>query len=186
MMIRSISAVALLALTLPIVARAQMAMPAGGQMPAAPTGPAGETLASYNRLKPNIIKAAEKMPEENYQFKPTADERVFARVVNHVTEAQLQSCSTLTGDKFDKAQVPSDTASKADIVAGLKASFDECDKAYAALTDTNLTEMVAMGPRKRSRMALAWGNISHDNEQYAELSGYMRLKGINPPTAPEK
>jgi len=184
MMIRSISAVALLALALPIVPRAQMAMPAGGQMPAAPAGPAGETLASYNRLKPNIIKAAEKMPEEDYQFKPTPGERVFARVVNHVTEAQMSTCSALNGGTFDKTRVPADSASKADIIAGLKASFDECDKAYAALTDANILEPV--GPRKRTRMAMAWGNISHDNEQYAEMSGYMRLKGVNPPTAPEK
>jgi len=179
-------AAACLTLALPFAVRAQMTMPMGGAQAPAPTGPAGETLASYNRLKPNIIKAAEKMPEDAYQFKPTPDERVFARVVNHVTEAQLQSCSTLAGDKFDKAMVPSDTASKADVIAGLKASFDECDKAYATLTDANLTEMLTMGPRKRSRMALAWGNISHDNEQYAEMSGYMRLKGVNPPTAPEK
>jgi hypothetical protein len=183
---RTLLAAACLSLALPFAVPAQMAMPAGGQMAPAPTGPAGETLASYNRLKPNIIKAAEKMPEENYQFKPTPDERVFARVVNHVTEAQLQSCSTLAGDKFDKGMVPSDTAGKAAVVAGLKASFDECDKAYASLTDANITEMLAMGQRKRSRMALAWGNISHDNEQYAELSAYMRAKGVNPPTAPEK
>ncbi len=166
--------------------RAQMSMPmgGGGQMAPAPSGPAGETLASYNRLKPNVIKAAEKMPEEAYQFKPTPDERVFARVVNHVTEAQFGTCSALNGTTFDKAKVPADTASKAEIIAALKASFEECDKAYGALTDTNILEQI--GPRKRSRMALAWGNISHDNEQYAELAGYMRLKGVNPPTAPEK
>jgi len=184
MIIRSISAVALLALALPIVPRAQMAMPAGGQMPAPPSGPAAETLASYSRLKPNIIKAAEKMPEENYQFKPTPGERVFARVVNHVTEAQLNTCTALNGGTFDKTKVPADTASKADIVAGLKASFDECDKAYGALTDANILEQI--GPRKRTRMSMAWGNISHDNEQYAEMSAYMRAKGVNPPTAPEK
>jgi hypothetical protein len=30
---------------------------------------------------------------------------------------------------------------------------------------------------------MAWGNVSHDNEQYAELSTYLRLKNIVPPTA---
>jgi hypothetical protein len=30
---------------------------------------------------------------------------------------------------------------------------------------------------------MAWGNASHDNEQYAELSTYLRLKNIVPPTA---
>jgi DinB superfamily len=176
---RTIYAAALLTLALPLVANTQAP---GGQ--AAPSGPAAETLASYSRLKPNILKAADKMPEDAYQFKPTPEERPFARVLNHVTEAQLQTCSALNGGTFDKTKVPADTASKADIIAGLKLSFDECDKAYGALTDANILEQIT--PRKRTRMSMAWGNISHDNEQYAELSGYMRLKGVNPPTAPEK
>ena len=40
-----------------------------------PVGPAAEVQASYNRLKPNVIKAAEKMPDADYQFKPVADIR---------------------------------------------------------------------------------------------------------------
>jgi len=151
--------------------------------PAGPVGPAAEVLASYNRLKPNVLKAAEKMPEADFQYKPTADIRTFARIVNHVTEAQFHTCSALNGGKFDPKSVPSDTADKATILAGLKASFDECDKAYGALTDATITQALTLGPVTRSRITLAWGNVSHDNEQYAELSTYLRLKGIVPPTA---
>ena len=63
--------------SLPVVALAQ----APAQAPAQPSGPAAEALAAYNRLKPNILKAAEKMPAENYSYKPTPDIRAFARVV---------------------------------------------------------------------------------------------------------
>ncbi len=153
------------------------------QAPAGPVGPAAEVQASYNRLKPNVIKAAEKMPEADFQFRPTPDIRTFARIVNHVTEAQEHTCSALNGTAFDPKSVPSDTADKATIVAGLKASFELCDKAYGALTDANIAEMVDAGRGKRSRIGMAWGNVSHDNEQYAELSTYLRLKGIVPPTA---
>ena len=156
---------------------------AQGPAAAAPSGPAAEIQATYNRLKPNVIKAAEKMPDADYQFKPTPDIRTYARIVNHVTEAQQRVCSLMNGTAFDPKSVPSDTADKATIVAGLKASFDACDQAYGALTDTNVVEMVSQGPRKRSRIGMAWGNISHDNEQYAELSTYLRLKNLVPPTA---
>ena len=149
----------------------------------APSGPAAEVQGSYNRLKPNVIKAAEKMPDADYQFKPVADIRTYARIVNHVTEAQQHICSALNGTTFDPKSVPSDTADKATIVAGLKASFDVCDKAYGALTDANMSELVTLGQGKRSRIGMAWGNVSHDNEQYAELSTYLRLKNIVPPTA---
>jgi DinB superfamily len=153
------------------------------QTPAPPVGPAAEVQASYNRLKPNVIKAAEKMPDADYQFKPTPDIRTYARIVNHVTEAQQHTCSALNGTAFDPKTVPSDTADKATIVAALKASFDNCDKAYGALTDGNIAEAVQIGQGKRSRITMAWGNVSHDNEQYAELSTYLRLKGLVPPTA---
>ena len=149
----------------------------------APSGPAGEIQAYYNRLKPNVIKAAEKMPDADYQFKPVADIRTYARIVNHITEAQQHTCAAMNGTEFDPKSVPSDTADKATIVAALKASFDACDKAYGALTDANVVEMVSQGQRKRSRIGMAWGNASHDNEQYAELSTYLRLKNIVPPTA---
>jgi len=149
----------------------------------APSGPAAEVQGSYNRLKPNVIKAAEKMPDADYQFKPTPDIRTYARIVNHVTEAQQRICSALNGTTFDPKTVPSDTADKATILAGLKASFDNCDKAYGALTDANVAELVTLGQGKRSRIGMAWGNVSHDNEQYAELSTYLRLKNIVPPTA---
>ena len=155
----------------------------GAQGPAAPSGPAAEVQANYNRLKPNVIKAAEKMPDADYQFKPTPDIRTYARIVNHITEAQQHTCSALNGTTFDPKTVPSDTADKATIVAGLKASFDVCDKAYGALTDANVAELAGTAPRQRSRIGMAWGNVSHDNEQYAELSTYLRLKNLVPPTA---
>jgi uncharacterized damage-inducible protein DinB len=154
------------------------------QTPAAPSGPAGEVQGSYGRLKPFVIKAAQDMPAEDYTFKPTAEIRTFARVVNHVTEAQFHYCGAV--NHLEAAAIPkppADTADKATIVAALQASFAECDKAYAALTDANAPEMIAVGPNKRSRIGLAWGNVSHDNEQYATLALYMRLKGLVPPSS---
>ena len=150
---------------------------------AAPSGPAAEVQAAYNRLKPNVLKAAEEMPEADYQYKPTPDIRTYARIVNHVTEAQFHICSAMNGTAFDPKSVPSDTADKATVIAGLKASFAACDQAYGSLTDATVAETVTLGAGKRSRIGLAWGNVSHDNEQYAELSTYLRLKGLVPPTA---
>ncbi len=149
-----------------------------------PAGPAAEVLRSYKAQEMNVVKAAEKMPEADFAYKPTPDVRTFGRVVNHVTEAQLHTCSALTGTTFDKTKVPGEDASKDTIVAALKASFEACDKAYGSLTDANVLEMVSVSPTiKRTRLGMAWGNVSHDNEQYATLSLYLRLKGIAPPTS---
>jgi uncharacterized damage-inducible protein DinB len=152
-----------------------------GQAPAGPSGPAAEVQRSYAGLKANVLKAADKMPAEDYQFKPTPEVRTFARVVNHISEAQLHSCGALNHTAMDAlAKVPAD---KAAIVEALKASFTECDKAYASATDATMGEMFDLGKAKRSGAGLLWGNVSHDNEQYATLALYMRLKGLVPPSS---
>jgi hypothetical protein len=158
-----------------------------GQAPAGPPpvpGPAGEVQRSYAAQKDNLMKTAQKMPADQYQLKPTPELRTFARVINHVTEAQVRNCGAVNGTSAaEQMKTPSDTVDKAAIIAGLKASFAECDKAYGSTTDANFTEMLTMGPGKRSRAGLLWGNVSHDNEQYSGLSIYLRLKGLTPPTA---
>jgi DinB superfamily len=155
-----------------------------GQAPIGSAGPSGEVQASYARIKPNILKAAEKMPAESYQFKPTPEVRTFARVVNHVIEAQMHSCGAVNGaGTGGDVKMPAETAGKAEILEALKASFAACDTAYAGTTDANMAEMVTAGQGKRSRLGILWGNVSHDNEQYATLALYLRLKGLVPPSS---
>jgi hypothetical protein len=154
------------------------------QTPAGPSGPAAEVQRSYAGVKGNILKAADKMPADAYQFKPTPDIRTYARVVNHVTEAQLHSCGAANHTAPDAlAKVPAETADKATIVEALKASFTECDKAFASASDATLGDMLDAGKAKRSRVGLLWGTVSHDNEQYATLALYLRLKGLVPPSS---
>ena len=156
-----------------------------GQAPAAgPAGPAAEVQRSYAGLKANILKAAQTAPAEMYSFKPIPEIRSFARVVNHVTEAQLHACAAANGTAMSALPaMPPETSDKAVIVQALQESFAECDKAFAGATDANLTEMLPIGSARRSRIGLLWGTVSHDNEQYATLALYMRLKGLLPPSS---
>lgn len=178
--LREFSTLLSMTLAIPALALAQ-ATPA---TPASPTGPAGEVQRSYAGLKANILKAADKMPAADYSYKPTPEIRTFARVVNHITEAQLHSCGLANGTTAASLPtVPPETADKAAIMQALQSSFSECDKAFAATTDANLSDSFTMGPMKRSRIGLVWGTVSHDNEQYATLALYLRLKGLVPPSS---
>jgi DinB superfamily len=186
---RHIAVAALAILSTALVAHSQAADPHADHAGAPAQAPktftaAADVQRSYAGLKANILKAADKMPAESYSYRPTPEVRTFARVVNHVTEAQLHSCGTLNETApATLAKVPPETADKATIVAALQASFAECDKAYAALGDTNLLQTFTLGPSTRPRISFAWANVSHDNEQYATLALYMRLKGLVPPSS---
>jgi len=166
-------------------AQAHAGTPATAPVQAAgPSGPAIEVQHYYAGTKANILKSADKMPAESYSFKPEPDVRTYARVINHISETQLRICGVVNGTAPSAlAKVPAETADKAEIVEALKASFAECDKAYATVTDANLGEMFTAGPAKRSRVGLLWQNAAHDAEQYATLALYLRLKDIAPPSS---
>ena len=147
---------------------------------ALPPGIAAETKTVYTAVKINLLAAADAMPEANYSFSPVPEEMTFGKWVAHVADAQTGICSTLNG-KTRSGDAASKT-SKADLVAALKASFDECDAAYNALTDANATELLAYGRGQNSRAGRLGYNSAHDQECYGSMAVYMRIKGIVPPS----
>lgn len=145
-------------------------------------------VQQYNGVKTNLLAAADAMPEDGYAFIPANGERNFGGWVGHVAQAQLGTCSRIAGQTPDQATmtmlqgVASGTnASKADLVAALKKSFDACDAAYNGLTDANAGDAVP-GRGNNSRVAALAGNVAHDNECYGSMAVYLRLKGIVPPS----
>jgi uncharacterized damage-inducible protein DinB len=157
-------------------------MVAWAQMPAQMGAPsmAGDIKQAYSSIKSNLTLAAEKMPEDGYNYQPTKEERNFGAWVAHVADAQLGTCSRIAGSNATPNAASKTT--KADLIAALKASFDACDPVYAALTDANAAEAVAAGRAQRPRLTVLAGNIAHDNECYGSMAVYLRLKGIVPPS----
>src|ERR1039458_4169545 len=99
-----------------------------------------EQKAAYTANKTNLIKAAEKMPEEAYSFKPTPEMQSFGERIAHIA-GQMGTCSGLMGER--KPSPAAGKTSKADIVAALKASFDACDAAWNAMNDDMAMETIA-------------------------------------------
>src|SRR3954451_1380955 len=140
-----------------------------------------EQKTAYTNNKNNLIKAAEKMPEEAYSFKPTPEMEAFGQRMIHVAN-QIGTCSAMTGER--KPNPAQGKTSKADIVAGLKASFEACDAAWASMNDKTAMEMVAgRGGAQRSKLSMLIGNTTHNTELYGYICPYMRLKGVVPPTS---
>jgi len=140
-----------------------------------------EVKQLYTGIKNNLMKAAEKMPEENYSFKAVPEVRPFGHLVAHVADSQMRGCAAVKGEKVSPDAASK--TSKADLVAALKASFDYCDGAYDSLTDATATQMVATFRGQRTKLAALYGNVSHDNEMYGTMAVYMRLKGLVPPSS---
>lgn len=151
------------------------------QAPSGSGGVVAEVKQSYNTVKNNIQKSAEKMTEADYAAKPTPEVRSFAEVLDHIADSQTRACSAVVGDQ--KTPSAAGKTSKADVMAALNDSFAECDKAFDSVTDANASEMVKIGPRQRTRLGILIATVSHDNEQYGIMTVHLRLKGIVPPAS---
>src|ERR1700761_4529627 len=59
----------------------------------------------YDMVSDALVRGAEKMPEENYTFRPTPDVRSFAELVGHAADAQMMFCSVANGSKPPSTKV---------------------------------------------------------------------------------
>jgi len=137
----------------------------------------------YGGVKTILLRSAEKMPEENYNFKPTDAVRSFSQVVGHVADAQYLFCSIALGEKNPAPKIEQTKTSKADLIAALKDAFAYCDKAYDAMTDASATQMVKLFGGDTPKLGVLTVNNMHAVEHYGNLVTYMRLKNIVPPTS---
>src|SRR5271155_4512377 len=108
-----------------------------------------EVTAVYKGVSANILKAAEKMPEADYAFKPAPEVRTFGQLIAHVADAQMAMCSMTKGE-MKRGDAASKT-SKADLLAALKASSELCDDAYSGMTDAGGGGVGGRPPRAKKK-----------------------------------
>ena len=156
--------------------------------PAAPVLPTQNPLSTYNKtiyggVKDILLRSAEKMPEEDYSFKPTDAVRSYGQILGHVADAQYLICSIALGEKNPALKIEQTKTTKADLIAALKDAFAYCDKAYDGMTDASATQTVKLFGEDTPKLSVLTVNNMHTVEHYGNLVTYMRLKNIVPPTS---
>src|SRR3982074_3068190 len=129
---------------------ALMAVPVallGQEKPAAPSAPPATPITAsekgfYSFVSGAVVGAAQKMPEENYSFKPTPAVRTFGQLLGHVADASYMFCSKAIGEANPAKEIEKTKTSKADLVAALKDGVAYCNKAFDSITDAKDTHMV--------------------------------------------
>jgi uncharacterized damage-inducible protein DinB len=155
------------------------------QAPAAPANPiTASERGLYALLSGNAVKAAEKMPEENYSFRPTSDVRSFGQLVGHVADANYNFCALAVGDPNPAKNIEKTKTTKADLVAAIKDSVAYCNKAFDGMTDAKGSDLVSLfGKYHLARLTVFSLNTAHTDEHYGNMVTYMRLKGLVPPSS---
>jgi uncharacterized damage-inducible protein DinB len=173
-----------LALLLCILTFPALAFPQDKPAPAPSKDPLSTfTKGVYGPVTMILLRSAEKMPEENYSFKPTDGVRSFGQIVGHVADAQYLFCSIALGEKSPAPNVEKNKSTKADLIAALKDSFAYCGKAYDGMTDSSATQMVKLFGGDTPKLGVLTVNNLHTMEHYGNIVTYLRMKNIVPPTS---
>ena len=150
-----------------------------------------EAQFPWSVVRDNLLKMAEKMPAENYDFRPAPGIETFGQRVAHIAGANLRICQGIGG--VDKPFARPNTTSKDELIALMKQANAACDAVLGSLNDTSAQEKISSrlgGPfppeATRTKLSTLWNMIRHSNEMYGYMCVYLRLKGIVPPSsAPE-
>ena len=169
---------------LPTLLLCLVALPALSQQPGNPFSAINKR--GYERTKGILIRSAEKMPEENYNFKPVDTVRSFGQIIGHLADAQYLFCSTASGEKSPDLNIEKTKTSNADLIAALKEGFAYCDKVYDSMSDAAATQTVKFFGNDLPNYAVLSISIGHNMEHYGNLVTYMRIKGIVPPTSEQQ
>jgi len=179
---KSLCAVLAGCMSLPVALLAQQAPQSAAAAPVNPITASEKGL--YGFIGHAVIGAAQKMPEENYSFKPTPDVRSFVQLVGHVADANYMFCSQATGEANpSKASIEKTKTSKADLVAALQDAVAYCNKAFDGMTDAKGSEMAQFRMFHLAKLTLLSLNTAHTDEHYGNMVTYLRMKGIVPPTS---
>jgi|ERR1051326_6660806 uncharacterized damage-inducible protein DinB len=137
----------------------------------------------YSHLQGILLRSAEKMPEENYNFKPVDGVRTYGQILGHVADAQYTFCSIALGEKDPDLNIEKTKTSKAALMSALKTAFSYCDKAYDSMSETSATQRVPFMGGDTPKLGVLNVNSLHSVEHYGNLVTYMRMKNIVPPTS---
>ena len=143
---------------------------------------------AYMGNRDNIVRSAEKMPEEFYGLRPgpQLEVRTFGQHLGHLANYNYLWCSQAKGEKNPNAgQNLEQLSTKAEFMKALTDAFAYCDGVYDSLTDASGLEVVDItqenGRQTRNlRTALLIMNYGHNNEIYGNMVTYMRMKSIVP------
>jgi hypothetical protein len=140
-----------------------------------------------------ILAALDSIPASRYGFRPTPGQQSVGFIAQHLENANYQLCATFGDAKYAmtakdsltdtiKAQWPKDT-----LIARVRASLVYCGAAIQKLSDAQLADELTVATPGGSETVLRVRYlillVTDFAEHYSQLSNYMRILGLVPPSA---
>lgn len=159
------------------------------QAPAAAAAPSKSPVADalrnmeqrYARI---LVAAAEAMPADKYNYRPTPAQMSFAQIQVHLAnEGNDVLCGKAAGVEVPQRAAVDTTTTKEQLIARLKETFQFCEQAFAGMDDSKLADPVSMFGMNLTRAAAVMITVGDWADHYSQEANYLRLNGLIPPTA---
>jgi uncharacterized damage-inducible protein DinB len=155
-----------------------------------------ELAAAFRTVRNNTIKIAEEIPESKYDFRPAPDTRTVGQTLAHIaigtgfqTHVHGNNITDMKTVNFPELfqRMTSEEAkprTKAEIVALLKSEGDKFATFLEGVSESFLSERVAMGPQagvdSKSRFEMLLSPKEHEMHHRGQLMTMQRIIGQVP------
>jgi DinB superfamily len=130
-----------------------------------------------------LVSSIEAFPAAKLGYKPTKAQMTVRAIAQHLSGGNDFFCSAIGGVPAPQREKLAATATKAELVARLRETFQFCDSALAKLTDAMLPDSVQGFRGKTTRASLVIISTGDWADHYSQLANYLRLNGMLPPSA---
>jgi uncharacterized damage-inducible protein DinB len=130
---------------------------------------ATELRNGFNEVNDWIVKSAEMVPAEKYNYKPVDTVRTFGQLIAHVTDSYNFFCARGAGNKVEYSDAVEKAGTDKDtLLPKLKEAVGKCNAAYSSST---------------SQFRPLFTNIGHTSLHYGNIITYLRMMGMKPPSS---
>lgn len=142
----------------------------------------GAFLEKWNNSRDYMIAVAEAMPEEYYDYKPTAQQMSFREQLIHIQG----NITWLDHTYFSKIELTGEPEyyenyNKKELIQSLKTTFNDAYNSIAQTPENDLKETVKFFAGPKSKLQILNLLQDHVTHHRGQLLVYLNLKGIKPP-----
>ena len=128
-----------------------------------------ELRNGFNEVNGWVVKAAEMVPADKYDYRPVDTVRTFGQMVAHITDSYNYFCAHGVGNKVEWSDaVEKGSTDKDTLLPKLKEAVGRCNAAYAS---------------GNAQLRPLFANVGHTSMHYGNLITYMRMLGLKPPSS---
>lgn len=125
--------------------------------------------SGFDEVNDWVVKAAEMVPADKYNYKPVDTVRTFGQLIAHIADSYNYFCTNAAGTKVEWSEaVEKGDTDKDTLLPKLKEAVGRCNAAYSA---------------NNAQLRPLFANVGHTNLHYGNIITYMRMMGLKPPSS---